>query len=88
MQLIDQAQTLIERNQPDAAIAVLERAVSIHPANGQSFYYLAEAWLLKGNRAQASEFNRMATRYLEKEPGWQVRVFEQKVKIRKTADEG
>jgi predicted Zn-dependent protease len=81
MQLIDQAKTLLERNRPDAAISLLERAVSIYPANGLSFYYLAEAWFMKGNKDQAREFNRLAIRHFGKNSEWSTAVNEQKEKI-------
>jgi hypothetical protein len=49
LQLTDQGRRLLEDRQPDKAIRVLEQAVSLHPTNGQNYYYLSEAWLMKGS---------------------------------------
>ena len=68
-------------SQPDDAIRVLEQAVNLNPANGQNYYYLAEAWLMKGNMTQAREFNRLAALTVEKKAEWTVRVLEQQERI-------
>jgi hypothetical protein len=68
--LVDQARALIESNHPDDAIRLLERAVNLHPQNGQTYYYLAEAWLKKGDIIQAGEFHRLAGVYLEHDGDW------------------
>jgi tetratricopeptide (TPR) repeat protein len=78
LQLTEQARMLIEQNEIDQALRVLERAVNINPSNGQSYYYLAECWILKGKHAQASEFNRLAERFLGKDSEWMKRVRKQK----------
>jgi hypothetical protein len=46
----------LRSNKPDEAVRTLERAVNLHPTNGGNYYYLAEAWLMKGNVRQAREF--------------------------------
>ena len=86
LQLVEQAKALIDDKRPDAAINVLERAISIHPASGQSFYYLAEAWMLKENTDQAKEFNRLAAMYLEKDAQWSKRIEKQQARIRKLVE--
>ncbi len=79
----EQGKALIEQNRPDAAIRVLERAINIHPRNGKNYYYLAEAWLLKGNVSQASEFNRLAELYLKDDRQWANQVMSQRQRISK-----
>jgi len=83
MQLTEQARLLIRDNKPDEALRMLERAVALHPANGRNYYYMAEAWLMKGNRSQAREFNTLAGMYLRDEPEWQTRVKTQEERIDK-----
>ena len=65
----------------DDAIVTLERAINVNPSNGQNYYYLAEAWLKKGNHSQAKEFNRLAAMYLRDEPEWSSRINNQKKRI-------
>ena len=83
LQMTEQGRELIERNKVDDAIAVLERAVSLNPGNGQNYYYLAEAWLQKRNISQAGEFNSLAGTYLEGDQTWMLKVEEQKKRIMK-----
>lgn len=83
LRLTEQGRLFLEAGKPDEAIRVLERAISLHPISVQNYYYLAEAWLLKGNVTQAQECNRLAILYLEQEPEWRVRVMAQKDRIRK-----
>jgi hypothetical protein len=80
--LVDQARVLIDSNRPDDAIRLLERAVNLHPQNGQTYYYLAEAWLKKGDILQAGEFHRLAGVYLKYDGDWssQLKLQEQKIK--------
>jgi tetratricopeptide (TPR) repeat protein len=72
---------LLESGRVDDAISTLERAINVNPSNGQNYYYLAEAWLKKGNPSQAREFNRIAAMYLRDQPDWTSRVKDQKKKI-------
>lgn len=81
LQLTEQARLLIQENKPDQALRVLERAVALHPANGRNYYYMAEAWLMKGNPSQAAEFNKLAALYLRDEPEWTIRVKAQEGRI-------
>ncbi len=78
LQLSRQGRTFLEEGKTDDAISVLERAVGLDPTNGQNYYYLAEAWILKDNFTQAGEFNRLAGIYLEDDYLWMRRVREQK----------
>ena len=81
LQLTDQGRRLVEARQPDNAIRVLEQAVSLNPANGQNYYYLAEAWLIKGYASQAKEFNQLAEIHLKQDPEWMIRVAKQADRI-------
>jgi len=54
----------------------------VNPSNGQNYYYLAEAWLTKGNLSQAREFNRLAAMYLRDDPDWMNRVRAQQERIK------
>lgn len=83
LRLTEQGRLLLEAGKPDEAIRVVERAISLHPTSGQNYYYLAEAWLLKGNRTQAQECNRLASLYLDQEPEWSARVMAQRYRIGK-----
>jgi tetratricopeptide (TPR) repeat protein len=81
LQLTDQGRRLLADKQPDKAIRVLEQAVSLHPTNGQNYYYLAEAWLMKGFADQAKEFNQLAEIHLKEDSRWMIRVGEQADRI-------
>lgn len=82
LRLTEQARVLLESGKVDEAITALERAMNVNPSNGQNYYYLAEAWLKKGNSSQAREFNRLAAMYLKDEPDWMTRVKDQQERIR------
>ncbi|MFW6284368.1 MAG: tetratricopeptide repeat protein [Desulfosalsimonas sp.] len=79
--LTRQGQELIQKKEYDRAIRVLERAVGIHPGDGQGYFYLAQAWLGKKDFNRAARFNEMAILYLRDDPAWQKRAREQKEKI-------
>jgi predicted Zn-dependent protease len=81
LHLTEQGQMLLERGKADDAISVLERAVSIHAANGKNYYFLAEAWLKKGNLKQAKEWNRLAEMYLAGDREWSQRVYDQRTRL-------
>ena len=81
LQLTDRGRRLVEDRKPDKAIRVLEQAVSLHPTNGQNYYYLSEAWLMKGSAAQAKEFNQLAEIHLNEDSEWMIRVAKQADRI-------
>jgi len=81
LQLTDQGRRLLENGNPDDAIGVFEQAINIDPTNGQNYYYLSEAWLVKENIVQAVEFNRLAAIYLEDDEEWLNKVMLQKERI-------
>jgi len=81
LQLTEQGRRLVEERQPDRAIRVLEQAVSLHPTNGQNYYYLSEAWLMKGSAVQAKEFNQLAEIHLKDDSQWMIRVGRQADRI-------
>jgi tetratricopeptide (TPR) repeat protein len=80
LQLTDQGRMLLQQERIDDAIRTLERAISLYPQNGESYYYMAEAWLAKGSFQQAGEFNRLAEMYLDN-PNWASRVNKQRSEI-------
>ncbi len=81
LQLTDQGRRLLEDRKPDKAIRVLEQAVSLNSSNGQNYYYLSEAWLMKGSVAQAKEFNHLAEIHLKEDSEWMIRVAQQADRI-------
>jgi len=81
LQLTEQGQTFLKSQRPDDAIRILERALNLNPDNGQNYYYLAEAWLMKGNIGQAEQFNRLAEIYLQDDAEWFQKVILQKKRI-------
>jgi tetratricopeptide (TPR) repeat protein len=81
LELTQQGRMLLENGKIDDAITVLERAVSLNPTNGQNYYYLSEAWLLKKNLDQASEFNHLAGIYLKDDTEWNEKVLKQEKRI-------
>lgn len=85
LQLTEQGRMFLEKKQPDDAIGILERALNLNPDNGRNYYYLAEAWLMKGNFGQAAQFNRLAQIYLKDDNEWLKRVLLQKERITEEA---
>ena len=81
LQLTEEGRQLLKEDKPDQAIRLLEQAIGLDPDNGQCYYYLAEAWLQKGDFSQAGQFNRLAKNYLNKDKGWKTRVENQADKI-------
>ena len=82
LQLTEQARILMNSDKPDDAIRILEKAVNLHPQNGEAYYYLAEAWLKKGNVSQAKEFHDLAVIYLGNFRQWSPRLKIQEIKIK------
>jgi predicted Zn-dependent protease len=72
---------LLDNNQPDDAIDLLERAIALDPKEGRNYYYLARGWIIKGNAAQAFEFNSLAEIYLGYDEEWAHKVTDQKNEI-------
>ena len=83
LQLTDQGLMFLERGQPDDAIGMLEQALNLNPTSGMNYYYLSEAWLMKGNNAQAAEFNRLAEIYFKDDNEWLDRLMQQRERIKK-----
>ncbi len=86
LQITSQGKILLEQNKPDDAIRTLERAISLDPANGLNYYYLADAWIIKGNYKQAKEVNRLAHIYLNDDVKWKYLVVEQRELIENLKD--
>ncbi|MGD2269666.1 MAG: tetratricopeptide repeat protein [Desulfobacterales bacterium] len=81
LELSHRGKILLDAGDPDGAIRLLERAMSLNPGNGRNYYYLSEAWLAKGDFKQAEEFNRLAELYLATDHDWKVRVAQQSGRI-------
>jgi tetratricopeptide (TPR) repeat protein len=81
LQLTERARLLLQRNKPDEAIRDLEKAMNLNPSNGRNYFFLAEAWLMKGNVSQAREFNNLAALHLRDDPEWSARVKAQEQRI-------
>lgn len=86
--LTSQGYALLERGDIDGALRLLERAVGINPSDGPGYYYLAEAWIAKGNLDQASRFNTLASIYLRKDRSWSRQAKGQKKRIAAKRIEG
>ena len=81
LKLTDQGRRHIETGEADSAIRVLEQAISLNPGNGQNYYYLSEAWLMKGFAAEARQFNRLAKSHLTADKDWEKLVNRQAERI-------
>ena len=81
LELTEKAIMLLDENKPDESIRSLDKARIISPGRGENYYYLAEAWYMKGDLSQAKEYNSLASIYLKDDADWMVRVNEQKVRI-------
>ena len=81
LQLTEEGRQLLTEDKPDQAIRLLEQAISLNPDNGRCYYYLAEAWLQKGNPSEARQFNSLAKNYLNDDKDWKTRVAKQANKI-------
>ena len=81
LRLTEQARGLLQNGKVDDAMTTLERAMNLNPSNGQNYYYMAEAWIKKGNPSQAREFNRLAAMYLKDDPNWAGRVKDQQERL-------
>lgn len=78
LELSRQAEALIDSGQLDEAIRTLEQAVNLYPGSGESYYYLAEAWRLKGIADQAAEYNTLAAIRFKDDSDWMRRIDRQK----------
>jgi tetratricopeptide (TPR) repeat protein len=83
LHLTRQGRTLIKENRTDDAIRALEQAVGLDPNHGPNYYYLSEAWLLKGDVGQAREFHDLAALYLKGNRDWKSRLRSQARKLQK-----
>jgi hypothetical protein len=81
LELTQQARQFIENQDADNAIRILEKALVVDPSNGQNYYYLSEAWLMKGNIDQAVKFNELAEIHLADQIEWTGRLSDQKRRI-------
>lgn len=83
LRLTAEARQYLEEGKTENAIRALEQAISLDPDNGQSYYYLAEAWLIKGKPPEAKKYNHFAEVYLKGNHAWMMRVERQADRINK-----
>jgi tetratricopeptide (TPR) repeat protein len=81
LKLTDQGRRHIETGEADSAIRVLEQAITLNPGNGQNYYYLSEAWLMKGFAEKARQFNRLAESHLTDDKDWEKLVTRQAINM-------
>ena len=81
IRLTREGRQLLNGGQTDNAIRLLEKAIGLNPSNGQSYYYLAQAWMKKGIYSEAKEFNNLAQIYLQDDKKWMSRVEKQSNQI-------
>jgi cytochrome c-type biogenesis protein CcmH/NrfG len=81
LSLVEQARGFLERRRPEEAIRLLERSLGVDPGNPQSAFYLAEAWIMKGDRKQAAAFHRLAAIHLAGDPRWSARLRDQRRRL-------
>ncbi len=78
---------LLQNQDYDGAIRVLEWAVGVNPADGPGYFYLAEAWLAKGDCERAARFNDLTVLYLRGDRKWTRRAEAQKERIKRARAE-
>jgi Flp pilus assembly protein TadD len=81
LRITDQGRQLLLGGQVEEAISVLERATGMNPDNGEACYWLAEAWLKKGNAKQALEYHHQAWLRLRNQPAWNSRLRSQRERM-------
>jgi len=81
LQLTQEGQLQLSAGKPDNAIRLFEQAIGLNPNDGECYYYLAEAWLAKGVKSEAKEFNSLARDYLKNDAAWTDRVNQQEFRI-------
>ena len=83
-QLIEQGKADLKNSRPDSAMRSFERAVQLHPDGCGAYYYMAEAWLQKGDLRRARQFNRLARSYADQDPYWERRIRNQARQLKQT----
>jgi tetratricopeptide (TPR) repeat protein len=81
LQLTQEGRQQLGAGKPDNAIRLFEQAIGLNPNDGECYYYLAEAWLVKGVKSEAKEFNSLARDYLKDDAAWKDRVMLQQDRI-------
>ena len=71
----------LSAGRPDNAIRSFEQAIGLNPNNGQNYYYLSEAWLMKGFAAEARQLNGLAESHLTGNKDWAKLVARQAERI-------
>lgn len=81
-QLIEQGRQELKKDRAEAAMRSFERAIQIHPDGCVPYYYMAEAWLQKGDVRRALQFNQLALSRADQDPYWKNRIREQQIKLK------
>lgn len=81
LKLTDQGRRHLKEDNADNAIRIFEQAISLNPNNGQNYYYLSEAWLMKKFVTKARRFNQLAESHLDNDGDWGMRVVQQANRI-------
>lgn len=68
MHLVEQGKTALGEGKADRAISLLEQALQIDTQNGEAYYTLSRAWLMKGARQKALQFAQKAETLLQADP--------------------
>ena len=72
--LTEQGRRLLGAGRLDEAIRILEQAITVYYGSAATYYYLAEAWIIKGNPRQALTFNRLAALYCGADTAWRPKI--------------
>jgi Tfp pilus assembly protein PilF len=80
-EMIRRGRELLDKEEAAAAVRVLSQAVNLNPVDGQTYYYLSEAWIMQQNIHQAKQYNRLAENYLGDDPNWVHRLARQSDRI-------
>ncbi len=81
VQLAQEGIQHLSAGRPDNAIRSFEQAIGLNPNCGQCYYYMAQAWMAKGVKSEARQFNSLARDYLQDNRVWNQRVTTQAQRI-------
>lgn len=76
MRLVERGKTMIDENDPEAAVSVLRDAINIDPSNGVAYFYLANANIALGNAESAAGLLDKAEALLGADEEWMEKIDE------------
>jgi Tfp pilus assembly protein PilF len=82
-ELIEQGKKDLRNRRTDAAMRSFERSIQLHPDGWVPYYYMAEAWMQKGDLTRARQFNRLARTYADQNPYWKRRIRDQAQQLKR-----